>query len=109
VERKLPRLNALLRAGLEGGACGRCVGEKHWTEPYRSPQEGVETSARCRATLPGQDLKMHEDILDAVLCAYLAYYLWYWRMDRNEVFGAVGTGYIVNPTLLIGGIESYAA
>ena len=44
-------------------------------------------------------MKMHEDTLDAVLCAYLAYYFWYWRWNRNEVFGDVATGCIVNPTL----------
>lgn len=65
--------------------------------------------SRDISMLPGPDLKVHEDTLDAVLCAYLAYYFWYWRVDRNEVFGDVGTGYIVNPTLLIGGIESYGA
>jgi predicted RNase H-like nuclease len=59
--------------------------------------------------LSGRDLKMHEDTLDAVFCAYLAYYFWYWRMERNEVFGSVEVGYILNPTLLAGGIEKHAA
>ena len=59
--------------------------------------------------LPGQKLKMHEDTLDAVLCAYLAYYFWYWRWNRNEVFGDVATGYIVNLTLLKSGIEAHAS
>jgi len=50
---------------------------------------------------------MHEDTLDAVFCAYLAYYFWYWGEQRNEVFGAVDKGYIINPRLLVGGIENY--
>lgn len=50
---------------------------------------------------------MHEDTLDAVFCSYLAYYFWYWNMERNEVFGTVETGYILNPTLLSGGIEKH--
>lgn len=78
--------------------------------PALYPNEQLEQLlSRDLSTLPGPHLKMHEDTLDAVLCAYLAYYFWYWRMDRNEVFGDVGRGYIVNPTLLTGGIESYAA
>ena len=54
-------------------------------------------------------MKMHEDTLDAVLCACLAYYFWYWRWNRNDVFGDVATGYIVNPTLLKSGIEAYTS
>jgi predicted RNase H-like nuclease len=49
--------------------------------------------------LNGPRLKNYEDQLDALFCAYLAYYFWYWRWDRNEMFGDVETGYIVNPTL----------
>jgi predicted RNase H-like nuclease len=60
------------------------------------------------ARLPRADLKMYEDALDAVFCAYLAYYFWYWGMERNEVFGSVEMGYILNPTLLVGGIEKHA-
>lgn len=61
------------------------------------------------ALLRGAHLKMHEDTLDAVLCAYLAYYFWFWALKRNEVFGSVEEGYIVNPRLLTGGIERHAA
>jgi predicted RNase H-like nuclease len=48
-------------------------------------------------SLKGRDLKAHEDSMDAVFCAYLAYYFWYWRLARNRVFGDLDTGYIVNP------------
>jgi len=51
------------------------------------------------ATLKGERLKCHEDLLDAVLCAYLAWHFWCWGQDRNEVFGDLDTGYIVVPKL----------
>lgn len=47
--------------------------------------------------LRGEALKRHEDTLDAVFCAYLAWHCWR-RGDRsNEVFGDLSTGYIVMP------------
>ena len=71
--------------------------------------EGLEAIlSRDIASLPGADLKMHEDTLDAVFCAYLAYYFWYWNMKRNEVFGTAEAGYILNPTLLTGRVEKHA-
>lgn len=45
----------------------------------------------------GKSLKNYEDQLDALFCAYLAYYFWYWGWERNELFGDVKTGYILNP------------
>lgn len=47
----------------------------------------------------GTRLKDHEDRLDALFCAYLAYYFWYWGWERNELFGNIETGYILNPVL----------
>ena len=61
------------------------------------------------AELGGRGLKAHEDKLDAFFCAYLAYYFWYWRLDRVEMFGDVTSGYIANPKLQPGGIVSHAA
>jgi predicted RNase H-like nuclease len=49
--------------------------------------------------LVGQSLKNREDQLDAVFCAYLAYYFWYWGWERNELFGHTESGYILNPKL----------
>jgi len=49
--------------------------------------------------LGGRTLKDHEDQLDALFCAYLAYYFWYWGWERNEVFGNLKSGYILNPKL----------
>ncbi len=45
----------------------------------------------------GQTLKRHEDSLDAVFCAYLAWHAWRWGARRNDVFGDLDSGYIVVP------------
>ena len=50
------------------------------------------------ASLGGQALKHHEDLLDAWFCAYLALYLWTWGSERNEMLGDLASGYIVVPT-----------
>jgi predicted RNase H-like nuclease len=47
--------------------------------------------------LRGRDLKHHEDALDALFCAYLAYHCWCWGAERNEMIGDLETGYIVVP------------
>jgi len=47
--------------------------------------------------LKGQALKRYEDSLDAIFCAYLAWYCWRWGENRTEVFGNMDTGYIVVP------------
>ncbi len=47
--------------------------------------------------LKGSALKHHEDFLDAVFCAYLAWYCWRWGAERNEMFGTLTDGYIVVP------------
>lgn len=46
--------------------------------------------------LIGQDLKAYEDKLDAVFCAYIAYF--YWRKpSRCEILGNEDEGYILTP------------
>ncbi len=45
----------------------------------------------------GPALKAIEDQLDAVLCAYIAAYWWYWGRERNEVLGNAKRGYIIVP------------
>ncbi len=47
--------------------------------------------------LKGRKLKHYEDILDWLLCAYLAAYLWAWSYDRSEMIGDLASGYIINP------------
>lgn len=45
----------------------------------------------------GTRLKRHEDTLDAIFCAYLAWHCWRWGGERNEMFGTLEDGYIVVP------------
>ncbi|MFN8420225.1 MAG: DUF429 domain-containing protein [Anaerolineae bacterium] len=42
-------------------------------------------------------LKRHEDQLDALLCAYIALYYWYWGAERCYIFGNFHEGYTVTP------------
>lgn len=85
------------RAGLSelGGELGRHLPEGApaltRTEPLQellaTPLEGMN----------GRELKAHEDTLDAVFCAYMAAYFWTWSYERNEVFGSLEEGHIINP------------
>ena len=47
--------------------------------------------------LRGKGLKTYEDLLDAIFCAYVAYYVWYWGPERYEIFGDEHHGYILVP------------
>ncbi|MCS7291679.1 MAG: DUF429 domain-containing protein [Gloeomargarita sp. SKYBB_i_bin120] len=47
--------------------------------------------------LNGSSLKVVEDQLDALVCAYVAAYWWYWGPQKNQVLGNEETGYIVVP------------
>lgn len=67
-------------------------------------EPGLKNSPRLQALLGqdperlrGRDLKQHEDSLDALFCAYLAYHCWCWGEERNEMIGDLETGYIVVP------------
>ncbi len=42
-------------------------------------------------------LKRHEDLLDAIVCAYIAYYAWYWGPAGYQVYGDTVSGYILVP------------
>jgi predicted RNase H-like nuclease len=48
----------------------------------------------------GTALKIVEDQLDSLICAYVAAYWWYWGSKRNWVLGDATTGYIVVPAPL---------
>lgn len=48
-------------------------------------------------TQTGKELKAIEDMLDSILCAYVAAYWWYWGTEKNLVLGDLDTGYIVIP------------
>ncbi|HEX6291799.1 MAG TPA: DUF429 domain-containing protein [Herpetosiphonaceae bacterium] len=49
------------------------------------------------APLSKARLKDYEDLLDGVMCAYIAHYLWRWGMARARVFGNIDEGYITTP------------
>lgn len=49
------------------------------------------------ALLRGQALQAHEETLDAVTCAYVAYYAWHHGPVRQRVYGSVAEGHIVVP------------
>ncbi|MBC7169787.1 DUF429 domain-containing protein [Candidatus Bipolaricaulota bacterium] len=49
------------------------------------------------AGLRGQALKAVEDLLDALVCAYIAVHLWYWGEAGCRRFGDLDTGYVLVP------------
>ncbi len=51
-------------------------------------------------SLSGNSLKTYEDLLDALLCAYIGYHAWYWGPQGYHVFGDTKTGYILIPKLI---------
>jgi len=53
--------------------------------------------SRDITTLIKARLKDYEDLLDGLLCAYIAQYLWCWGMARAHVFGNMQEGYITTP------------
>jgi len=48
-------------------------------------------------SLKGRQLKQHEDVLDGILCAYLAFHLWRWGWEQNEMLGDLDSGYVIVP------------
>ena len=44
-----------------------------------------------------KELKAIEDMLDSLICAYVAAHWWYWGKAKNLVLGDLNTGYIVIP------------
>lgn len=51
------------------------------------------------ASLSGNAFKKHEDLLDAILCAYIVYHAWYWGPEGYHIFGDLKEGYILVPRL----------
>lgn len=45
----------------------------------------------------GSRYKPFDDLLDGILCAYLAYYFWHWGREGYWVVGDAASGYIVLP------------
>jgi len=57
------------------------------------PRYILETDVR---ELKGKALKRYEDLLDAIFCAYIAFYYWY-EPGRCSVIGDLSEGYMVTP------------
>jgi predicted RNase H-like nuclease len=49
--------------------------------------------------LRGAALKGYEDRLDALICAYIAYWYWYWGAERCRMYGTIDEGHIIVPSL----------
>ena len=62
--------------------------------PFTVPKELLKESKAI-----GRSLKNEEDLLDALLCNYLAYFHWYWGGKKSKVFGDLKSGHIVVPYL----------
>ncbi|ACB00236.1 MULTISPECIES: DUF429 domain-containing protein [Cyanophyceae] len=48
-------------------------------------------------TAKGSDLKEIEDRIDALVCAYVGAYWWYWGQAKNQTLGDHHSGYIIVP------------
>ena len=56
--------------------------------------EAFEPDVRC---LRGRRLKEYDDLLDGILCAYIAAYYWTWGTRKCAIVGSLEGGYIVTP------------
>jgi predicted RNase H-like nuclease len=78
----------------------RRIGElSSFTPPLKVTPKPSDCLAIDTNLLRGAALKANEDKLDAVICAYIAYYYWFWGSDRTQLFGDVKDGYIIVPLL----------
>jgi predicted RNase H-like nuclease len=59
------------------------------------PSAGNKTP---RALPPSARIARLESILDAVFCAYIALYYWYWGEEKCKVYGDTTDGFIIIPT-----------
>jgi predicted RNase H-like nuclease len=57
----------------------------------------VSIMDRTVGSLAGSAFKHYEDLLDSALCAYIAYYAWYWGPAGYQVYGDTTRGYILVP------------
>jgi predicted RNase H-like nuclease len=65
--------------------------------PLESTPRLSEFLATDTNLLWGATLKANEDELDAIVCAYIAYYYWFWGPCGTRLFGDVNSGYIIIP------------
>lgn len=66
------------------------------TPPLQGTSQLLATDV---ATLRGYSLKVYEDTLDAVTCAYTGLYLWHHGPAKTRVYGTIATGHILTPPL----------
>lgn len=66
--------------------------------PLNSNKPFEELLTQNLNELKGRALKHYEDLLDSLVCAYLALFYWRWGGEKNELIGNLETGYIINPT-----------
>ena len=57
----------------------------------------IDASPSTLEGLTGRQVKVLEDRLDSIICAYIGAYWWYWGQERNWVLGDLTSGYIVVP------------
>jgi predicted RNase H-like nuclease len=68
------------------------LGEIEYEPSLKIPPEILE-----REIPAGKARKHYEDLLDAIMCAYIAYYYWWWGEQRCQVFGNIKEGHIITP------------
>ena len=76
---------------------------QHHIISLRTAKPSLQMEGKCLSNttlLAGSALKAHEDFLDAILCAYIVYYAWYWGEQGYQVFGNLGDGCILIPKRL---------
>ena len=69
----------------------------------RTAKPSLQIEGKCLSNitfLAGSTLKAYEDFLDAILCAYIVYYAWYWGAQGYQVFGNLKDGCILIPKKL---------
>lgn len=67
-------------------------------EPHLHANDLLEGISREDVSgMKGRRRKRFEDLLDAIVCAYTAFYFWYWGEVNCKVFGDTNSGYIVTP------------
>ncbi len=93
----------------KGKAAQRCHGQQelqrrigelsHFSPPLTTTPKLCEFLEIKTESLRGAGLKGNEDKLDAIVCAYIAFYYWFWGAERTQLFGDVKHGYIIVPFL----------
>lgn len=68
-------------------------------EPPLLPEDALDRlCAEPLESLRGRALKDYEDRLDALVCAYVALYYWYWGGRRCRMYGSAADGHIITPS-----------